>query len=307
MSTFPFFPSAQTETYNDLDMCSFVNPHAPWQTHPQPTLKITPPAYWEFDQHQQQQPTIDEYRTNQFGLMRQKYYHGEIPGNLPVQNSEMAPIPEEYSVPINSSKRKAFHNARERHRRKTLKVLYSQLRSLLPNLNPKRKLSIPNTVCRVLKYIPELRNEIEKTSRERDELLAAAKRSISESSPVTSKFASKTEAEGLIDFMQSPPPPANLASPDHPTVTVNTELGNSQMIIAIYKCRLGFLFSRVLKLLEKEGLNVLNASTYLSQDKVCHDLHLEMIAGRSEVDTNLLQKKLFILLSDQTLGDVEVS
>lgn len=307
MSTFPFFPRAQSESYNDLDVCSFVNPHAPWQPHHQPApIKVTQPAYWEFDQ-QQQQPVIDEYRTSQFGFKRQKYYHGDVPGIVPVNNLEMPPTAEEYSVPINSSKKKAFHNLRERTRRRTLKVLYCQLRSLLPSVNPKRKLSIPNTVNKVLKYIPDLRIEIERLSRERDELLAAAKRSISETSPVTSKSASNTEAEGLIDFMHSPPPSGSLASPDRPTVTVNAELGRSQIMITIYNCRLGFRFSRLLSLLEKEGLDVLNASSFMSQDKVCYDLHLEMIAGRSEIDKNILQKKLMTLLCDKSFTDIEVN
>lgn len=303
MSSFPFFPRAQTESYNDLDVCSFVNPHAPWQAHYQPGIKVTQPAYWEFDQ-QQQQPVIDEYRTSQFGIKRQKYWHGDVAGIIPVNNLEMPPTAEEYSVPINPSTKKAFHNFRERSRRKTLKALYSQLRSLLPNLNPKRKLSIPNTVFRVLKYIPDLRNEIEKLSRERDELVATAKRAISETCVVTSKSASNTEAEGLIDFMHSPPPSASQASPDRPSVTVNAEVGRSRIMITIYNCRLGVLFSRLLILLEKEGLDVLNASSYMSQDKVCYDLHLEMIAGRSEIDKNIVQKKLLtLLLSEKTLTD----
>lgn len=299
MSMFSSFPRAQTECYNDLDMCSFPNSHATWKTCHQPTIETTPPAYFEFDQHQQQQPTTHEYRASQFGSMHQVYYHGEAPGAFPVNNSQMLSNPKDYSGPFNSSKKKAFHNARERRRRKTLKVLYSQLRSLLPNLNPKRKLSIPNTVCRVLKYIPELRNEIEKHRRERDELLATSKRSTSESleRSLASKFASTTRAEGLIDFTHSTPPSASLA--DHPNVTVNASLGNSQLIITIYNCRIGFLFSTLLVLLEKKGLDVLDAASFSSQDKVCHILHLEIIAGRSAVDTTLLQKKLLRLLSNE--------
>lgn len=107
--------------------------------------------------------------------------------------------------------------------------------------------------------------------------------------------------------MHSPPPSGSLASPDRPTVTVNAELGRSQIMITIYNCRLGFRFSRLLSLLEKEGLDVLNASSFMSQDKVCYDLHLEMIAGRSEIDKNILQKKLLTLLCDKSFTDIEVN
>jgi len=202
-------------------------------------------------------------------------------------------------APINSSTRKALHNAREQERRKVLRRLYSQLRSLLPNQNSKRKLSIPNTVCRALKYIPELRNQIRKLSRERTKLLDSTKRSIPENSVVTSKSACNTGAEGLTDLTHAPLPPAALGSPE-PIVTVNAALWSSQMMITISNCRVGLLFSRLLVLFEKEGLDVLDASTFKCQDKVCFNLHLEILAGRSKVDTNFLQKKLVRLVSDIT-------
>jgi hypothetical protein len=66
--------------------------------------------------------------------MHKKYYHHQSPWILPVNSSELQPNGEEYSGSIT---KKAFHNARKRHRRNKLKVLYSQLCSLLPDLNAK--------------------------------------------------------------------------------------------------------------------------------------------------------------------------
>ncbi|KAK1366006.1 Basic helix-loop-helix transcription factor [Heracleum sosnowskyi] len=69
-----------------------------------------------------------------------------------------------------TSVKKINHNANERDRRKKMNSLYSFLRSLLPASDQARKLSIPNTVSRVLKYIPELQNEVEKLIRKKEQL-----------------------------------------------------------------------------------------------------------------------------------------
>lgn len=95
---------------------------------------------------------------------------------------------DEESVPNSGSAhtKRIVHNAMERRRRNKMKVLYSELRSLLPNQDTERRLSIPGIVGQVLRYIPELRNKIEERRSQRDELLADS-RLISKSSVVTSK------------------------------------------------------------------------------------------------------------------------
>lgn len=153
-------------------------------------------------------------------------------------------------------------------------ILETEL-SLLLNCHLQKKPSIPNTVSRILKYIPELRKEIEKLIRKRAKFLAATKQSIAASSLVISKSGSNTGAERLIDFKHSPPS-ATLGSPDHLIVTVNAALESSQMMITIYNCRVGFPFSSLFVLLGKERFDVLNASTFIYQDKVYYNLHLEV-------------------------------
>lgn len=169
------------------------------------------------------------------------------------------------------------------------------------------KPSIPNTVSRVVKYIPVLRNEIEKLKRKRVKLIDGTKQSICASYLVSSKSVRSNGAEGLVEFMGPPPLPVITGSPDHVEVTVKAGFGSSQMIVTICNSRVGILFSTLLVLLGKVGLDVLNASTFISQDKVCHNLHLEMIAGKSEVDPNLLQMKLLLLFSAKTSPDMRDS
>uniref|UniRef100_A0ACD5XI38 Uncharacterized protein n=1 Tax=Avena sativa TaxID=4498 RepID=A0ACD5XI38_AVESA len=71
------------------------------------------------------------------------------------------------------SHRKVSHNAYERDRRKHLNGLYSSLRTLLPDDDHSRKLSIPITVTKVLKYIPELQKEVGTLEKKKEELSRA--------------------------------------------------------------------------------------------------------------------------------------
>ncbi|XP_019162255.1 PREDICTED: transcription factor bHLH101-like isoform X2 [Ipomoea nil] len=66
--------------------------------------------------------------------------------------------------------KKLSHNASERDRRKRINALYSSLRSLLPDSDQARKLSIPATVSRVVKYIPELQKQVERLQQKKEEL-----------------------------------------------------------------------------------------------------------------------------------------
>ncbi|KAJ6363552.1 hypothetical protein OIU78_003682 [Salix suchowensis] len=68
--------------------------------------------------------------------------------------------------------KKLHHNASERDRRKKINSLYSSLRSLLPASDHMKKLSIPSTISRVLKYIPELQQQVERQIQRKEELLS---------------------------------------------------------------------------------------------------------------------------------------
>ncbi|CAA6673643.1 unnamed protein product [Spirodela intermedia] len=69
-------------------------------------------------------------------------------------------------------KRKQSHNAYERDRRKKMNSLYSSLRTLLPESDQSKKLSIPNTVSKVLEYVPDLQRQVERLARKKEEILA---------------------------------------------------------------------------------------------------------------------------------------
>ncbi|WJX17393.1 hypothetical protein P8452_07315 [Trifolium repens] len=67
--------------------------------------------------------------------------------------------------------KKLVHNASERDRRKKINNLYSSIRSLLPVSDQMKKLSIPATISRVLKYIPELQKQVEGLIKRKEEML----------------------------------------------------------------------------------------------------------------------------------------
>ncbi|XP_038719796.1 transcription factor ORG2-like [Tripterygium wilfordii] len=80
-------------------------------------------------------------------------------------------------VPKDNSK-KLNHNASERHRRTKINCLYSSLRSLLPPDDQKKKLSVPATVDRVIKYIPELQQQVERLVGKKEKLCARLSRDL---------------------------------------------------------------------------------------------------------------------------------
>ncbi|KAH9295534.1 hypothetical protein KI387_039122, partial [Taxus chinensis] len=139
--------------------------------------------------------------------------------------------------------KKLSHNANERQRRKKLNALYAELRELLPNTNLKRKLSISNTVCKVLKYIPELRNEIQKLGRQRDRLLFAKRNC--ERPTVNPKFKPASRKHSHDDGLMCSPP----------FVSVNSAgLRSWEALVTIYACTATFLLSSLLELIEEEEL-----------------------------------------------------
>ncbi|XP_038971831.1 protein IRON-RELATED TRANSCRIPTION FACTOR 2-like isoform X2 [Phoenix dactylifera] len=145
--------------------------------------------------------------------------------------------------------RKLSHNAYERDRRKKLNSLYSSLRSLLPETD-QSKLSIPSTVSRVLKYIPELQRQVENLTRRKEENLL-----------MVSRQEEHAYNSGII----------------YPIVSA-TCLNNKEVMLQI--CFLHkdvrLPFSKVLRVLEGEGLQLMNASTLTTHaDKTFYSLHLQ--------------------------------
>ncbi|KAK1278503.1 Transcription factor ORG2 [Acorus gramineus] len=158
-----------------------------------------------------------------------------------------------------TSKRKLTHNAYERDRRKKLNSLYSSLRSLLPGINNSEKLSIPNTISHVLKYIPELQRQIDDMRHTKEEMLAR----MSRRGDLTRVESSRRRRNGEI----------------YPAVTASRVNEREFMVqVCVVGASGGAPLSSVLRDLEMEGFWLLNASTFVDEvNKVFYNLHLQVI------------------------------
>ncbi|XP_064941439.1 protein IRON-RELATED TRANSCRIPTION FACTOR 2-like [Musa acuminata AAA Group] len=160
-----------------------------------------------------------------------------------------------------SSTKKLCHNAYERGRRKKINDLYASLRALLPESDQSRKknLSIPLTISRVLKYIPELQRQVERLQQRKEEILLAL-----------SRPEEQSHCGDIVVYR----PMVSAACLSNREVMVQVCLLSSHFSIS---------FSKILRLLKREELHLVNASTYTTHDGRCFcSLHIE---ARETFDT----------------------
>ncbi|KAL5546583.1 hypothetical protein UlMin_006270 [Ulmus minor] len=170
--------------------------------------------------------------------------------------------------------KKLKHNASERDRRKKINHLYSSLRSLLPQTDQTKKLSIPATVSRVLKYIPDLQQQVEGMIRKKEELSSKIN-SIQQGNLVHQENQIKNKARISLSSVSA------------------SQLNDKEVAIQIstYK-QVKNLLSEILYNLEEDGLLLLNASSLESfEERIFHTLHLQ-VEGSYSVECGNLAEKL---------------
>ncbi|XP_034703429.1 transcription factor ORG2-like isoform X1 [Vitis riparia] len=171
--------------------------------------------------------------------------------------------------------KKLNHNVSERDRRKKINSLYSSLRSLLPSADQAKKLSIPSTVSRVLKYIPELQRQVERLIQKKEE------------------FLSKISREGDLIHLENQ---RNGALGSSLSAVSARRLNDREIVVQIstFKVHESPL-SEVLLNLEEDGLLVINASSFESfGGRVFYNLHLQ-VEGTQGMECELLSEKLLSL------------
>ncbi|TVU36817.1 hypothetical protein EJB05_18766 [Eragrostis curvula] len=150
------------------------------------------------------------------------------------------------------SHRKLSHNAYERDRRKQLNELYSSLRSLLPDADHTKKLSIPTTVSRVLKYIPELQKQVDNLEKKKKELTNAS---------------CKT---GVLNTTESRTPVVSATCLNDMEIMVQVSLPSNVVATTLP-------LSKCIKVLENEGLHLISSSTYSTfENRTFYSLHLQV-------------------------------
>ncbi|MBA0819164.1 hypothetical protein Gohar_022179 [Gossypium harknessii] len=102
------------------------------------------------------------------------FYHFTFPDDLPrIQlDRPMLSAGDTGDENPTTVEKKLNHNASERVRRRKMNDLYSSLRSMLPPSEQTKRLSIPATVSRMLKYIPELQSQVEILLQKKQQILS---------------------------------------------------------------------------------------------------------------------------------------
>ncbi|CAA7060540.1 unnamed protein product [Microthlaspi erraticum] len=159
--------------------------------------------------------------------------------------------------------KKLNHNASERDRRKKINSMFSSLRSCLPASDQSKKLSIPQTVSRSLKYIPELQEEVKKLIKKKEELLV--------------------RASGQRDIEHNVKPQPKAVASYVSTVSA-TRLGDNEVMVQISSSKIhNFSISNVLSGLEEDGFVLVDVSSSRSHgERLFYTLHLQM----DKVDDN---------------------
>ncbi|XP_024975588.1 transcription factor ORG2-like [Cynara cardunculus var. scolymus] len=178
--------------------------------------------------------------------------------------------------------KKLDHNASERDRRKKVNDLYAFLRSLLPvSSDHKKKVSIPGTVSRALKYIPELQKEVETLKSKKKRLSSSSSTDktskdyhvikSSKDAMVVSSVNALSDKEAVIQL---------ISSADH--MSKNKEIG---------------FLSKVLEYLEQEedGIVLLNATTFKcsGEGMLLNTLHVQ-VQGDYRIEAEKLKEKLCV-------------
>ncbi|XP_078446363.1 protein IRON-RELATED TRANSCRIPTION FACTOR 2-like [Wolffia australiana] len=197
---------------------------------------------------------------------------GELLGFYPQEEGEAGTEVRLWPASSEAStmKRKQSHNAYERDRRKRMNLLYSSLRSLLPQSENHKKLSIPNTVARVLDYVPELQKHVENLTRRKEEIGRRVWR----------------ERDGA-------------AGQNSPVVSA-VDLGGGEIAIQVCGCsRVGRkgMISAVMEYLQSAGLRVVGASSVsMNAGRSLLGIHCQVKDVGGRVELGKLRKTLSEIL-----------
>ncbi|KAK8645345.1 hypothetical protein V6N13_119180 [Hibiscus sabdariffa] len=191
--------------------------------------------------------------------------------------------------------KKLNHNASERDRRKKVNTMYSSLRSLLPAadqtvlaVNPniyafisslqsatnsvsfvckQKKLSFPATVSYALKYIPELREQVERLVRQKEELMLRVSEQGGGKRSDHEEQRKKSRPKGRC-LSGSVAVSANRVSDSEVSVQIARRKVDHRSQLSL---------SEMLHYLEKQGFLLLNASSFESFGGIVfNNIHLQM-------------------------------
>ncbi|XP_020235993.1 transcription factor ORG2 [Cajanus cajan] len=184
------------------------------------------------------------------------------------------------SSPDPAMVKKLSHNASERDRRKKVNHLVSSLRSLLPLADQTKKMSIPATVSRVLKYIPELQQQVQGLTKKKEELLRRISRQL-QGEAVNKESQRKVNSAFVVS---------------------TSRLNDCEAVVHIssYEVHKAPL-SEILHCLENNGLSLLNASSSETfGGRVFYNLHFQ-VEKTHRLEPEILTEKLLSIYEKQRI------
>ncbi|KAK7278960.1 hypothetical protein RJT34_24001 [Clitoria ternatea] len=176
--------------------------------------------------------------------------------------------------------KKLNHNASERDRRKKINSLYSSLRSLLPLHDQTKKLSIPSTISRVLKYIPELQQQVEGLTKKKEEILL---RISHQGDAVINKESERKISHHNLGFAVS----TSRLSDNEVAIQISSSI--------VHKISL----SDILLCLENDGLVILNVSSSETYgERIFYNLHIQ-VDKFQRLESKILSEKLLSIIENK--------
>ncbi|CAN1160521.1 Transcription factor ORG2 [Linum perenne] len=183
--------------------------------------------------------------------------------------------------------KKLNHNASERHRRKKINNLYSSLRNLLPHSDhhPMKKLSIPTTVSKVLKYIPTLQQQVDTLIQKKKELLSTIPNNYKQDfddEDEESTVGKSNISQQIKSFSQSS---SSLMSSSSSSTVSTSWISEQEVMVQVSTDGRDnnnnnnkiFPVSEILLHLQHSGLTLINSSSFQSfQGRVFYNFHLQV-------------------------------
>ncbi|KAK4438299.1 Transcription factor [Sesamum alatum] len=168
--------------------------------------------------------------------------------------------------------KKLDHNAKERIRRMKLNASYLALRSLLPDSRrSKKRWSAPSIVDRVLKYIPELENEVETLRSSKEDI------HVQQSSASKKKKKKKIAGENPSSKHQNHTVSVNKVNQEEAVVQICMGTGDDDDNEDDDDDDGEEAFMKLLQAVEDEGIcSIKSASTvYVCETRICCHLHIQ--------------------------------
>ncbi|CAK8543128.1 unnamed protein product [Lathyrus sativus] len=243
-------------------MVAFCSPEFSYSNMGWLLQELDPPQSLNISHKEKNYATNSEYslpQYHQFSSVKQQHVEIETP----------PPSPKLMVKKLN-------HNASERDRRKKVNTLISSLRSLLPGDDQTKKMSIPVTISRVLKYIPELQKQVEGLTKKKEDLLSRISQQ---------QYAVNKESQRKI-----------IPNYNSSFVVSTSRLNDSELVVHIssydaYKIPL----SEILMCLENNGLVLLNSSCSKTfGGRLFYNLHFQVDETQRLECDDLIQKLLLV-------------